>query len=88
MKNYFWGECMLDIISKVEFYKLGAPLNWCKYLLKKMLQACVDVHERATYFIYGYFLVTFTMRKWKAPAGHTLVMGFFPCDFGSCHNKA
>jgi hypothetical protein len=40
MKNYSRGECTLDTIAVVEFRKNGAPLNWCKYLLTEMLQAC------------------------------------------------
>jgi hypothetical protein len=53
MKKYSQGEYMLDAISMVEFYKVEAPLNWCKYLLTEMLQACTNVYERATYFIYN-----------------------------------
>jgi hypothetical protein len=41
MKNYTKNECTLDAIAVVEFTKNGAPLNWCQYLLTKMLQAYV-----------------------------------------------
>jgi hypothetical protein len=50
MKNYSRGECTLDVSFIVEFCKQGAPLNWCKYFLTKMLQACIDMHEQSTWF--------------------------------------
>jgi hypothetical protein len=59
----------LDAIAVAEFSKNGAPMNWCKYLLTELFQACVDAHDRPSYFIYGYLLITFTMWKWKPPWG-------------------
>jgi hypothetical protein len=53
MWNYTRNECTLDVIIVAEFSKNGAPLNWCKYLLTKMLQACADAHDKAGYFIYN-----------------------------------
>jgi hypothetical protein len=65
MKNYTRGECTLDAIAVAEFVKNGTRMNWCQYLLTEMFQACVDVHDRMTYFIYGYLLISFAMWKWK-----------------------
>jgi len=72
IKNYSRGECTLDAISIVEFYKQGAPLNLCKYLLIEMLQVCASMHELVAYFIHGYLLVAFTMSKLKMPQGREL----------------
>jgi hypothetical protein len=65
VENSSRGECTLDVISVAKLCKEGAQLIWCKYLLTKMLPACTNMHERATYFIYDYFLVSFAMWKWK-----------------------
>jgi hypothetical protein len=74
MKNYSWGECMLDVISMAKFCKVGEPLNWCKYLLMEMLQACVNVHERATYFIYDLFVGHFCNVEMEGTSGaHTII---------------
>jgi hypothetical protein len=47
-------------------------MNWFQYFLVDMFLACVDVHDRTTYFIYGYLLVTFAMWKWKSPHGRDI----------------
>jgi hypothetical protein len=68
MKNYSKGECTLDTISVVEFYKEGTQLNWCQYLLTEMLQACVDAHEMVHLFYLWIPVSFFFMWKWKPPA--------------------
>jgi hypothetical protein len=45
MCKYMKEECTLDAITVEEFSKNGAPMNWCKYLLTKLFQACVDAHD-------------------------------------------
>jgi hypothetical protein len=72
MKNYTKGECTLDAITVAEFTKNGALMNWCKYFLTKLLQACMDAHENIGYFIYGYLLVSFSMWKWQSPKGRNI----------------
>jgi hypothetical protein len=74
MKNFTRNKCTLDAIAVVEFTKNDTPMNWCQYLLQEMLQAYADIHERTTYFIYDYLLVTFAMWKWKPPHDEDLLM--------------
>jgi hypothetical protein len=64
MKNYTKGECTLDAIAVEEFLKNGAKAELVMYLLTEMFQACEDVHDYTTYFIYGYLLIVFAMWKW------------------------
>jgi hypothetical protein len=69
MCKYTKGECTLDTIAMAEFNENGAPLNWYKYLLTELFQACADAHDQAKYFIYCSLLVTFAMWKWKSSRG-------------------
>jgi len=76
MLSYTRNECTLDVIFVVEFSKNGMPLNWCKYLLNELLQACAYAHEKSSYLSYGYLLVSLAMWKWKPPSGHDVSFSF------------
>jgi hypothetical protein len=69
MHKYMKGEYTMDTIIVVEFCKNDVPMNWYKYLLTKLFQDFADVHDRASYFIYCYLLVSFSMWKWKPSWG-------------------
>jgi hypothetical protein len=45
MCKYTKGECTMDAIAVAEFRKNGAPMNWSKYMLTELFQACADVHD-------------------------------------------
>jgi hypothetical protein len=46
MKNYSKGECTLGCFVSCHFCAQGAQMNWCKYLMNEMLQACAWICMR------------------------------------------
>ena len=56
-----------------EFCVQGGKLNWCKFLMDKLFQACSEAQEKGRYFTFGYLLISFTMYKWQPPQGRQLI---------------
>lgn len=43
MQNFSRGECTLYTISVVKAYVQGMQLNWCRFLIHELYDACEDV---------------------------------------------
>jgi len=42
-------------------------LNWSAFILNELFEACEYVYRRGAGFIFGYFLMSLAMWKWRPP---------------------
>jgi len=89
MRDFSKNECMLDTILVAEHCCEGVVLNWSKFLLNELFEACEYVYMRSTNFIFKYFLMTLAMWKWcEITDEKPLALTYTPWrTFGNPNNK-
>ena len=64
MRKYTKGEYTLETILVAEFCSKEFSWIGVTILMDDLFQSNKDTHNSGGYFIFGYFLLAFTMWKW------------------------